>query len=183
MFSVGAALLITEYVSCIFGDVFFKFFCWCMFPSILLINIYKWFSRQMNLFISSQYHWTIWIRLHLWALTDTTVICSMTYLSCFLTYILQLIPVITFHESIVMLFLHYINGAQGIYGIYIYHIKDSVGYTLPWQWSLLTISQENHSFHPLFSTDVMKHAIVIVSPLHRSVCIVRLILYSYFMNK
>ena len=25
--------------------------------------------------------------------------------------------------------------------------------TLPWQWSLITISQDNHSFHPMFPTD------------------------------
>ena len=44
--------------------------------------------------------------------------------------------------------------------------------TLPGQWSLITISQYNHSFHPMFPTDrsgVMEHAMVIVSPLRRSV--------------
>ena len=38
--------------------------------------------------------------------------------------------------------------------------------TLPGQWSLITISQYNHSFHPMF---LMEHAVVIVSPLRRSV--------------
>ena len=58
--------------------------------------------------------------------------------------------------------------------------------TLPGKWSLITISQYNHSFHPMFLTDrsgVMEHPVVIVSPLprsvHREVCYhERIALYS-----